>query len=187
MNSFSDVTSEESLGECHGEDSSKYSGRWTSNENLTYITFLVENEHLVAQRKQRRKLRIFKSLSMLVVTRTPEQCRSHHQKMEKKYRTLHGIVSNLRSQLSKDMNLISLADSEADAALHKLFMPESVTTEATAPTTVPIDPFLTENLTSVFGKDRGQSSDSEDYSILHKYCVEVEFDDSPYLYDFSLL
>lgn len=40
--------------------------------------------------------KIFKSMEMFVGTRQAEQCRSHHQKMEKKYLNFTTIISNLR-------------------------------------------------------------------------------------------
>lgn len=44
----------------------------------------------------RRMDKIFKSMEMFVGTRQAEQCRSHHQKMEKKYLNFTTIISNLR-------------------------------------------------------------------------------------------
>lgn len=42
--------------------------------------------------------KIFKSMEMFVGTRQAEQCRSHHQKMEKKYLNFTTIITNLRKQ-----------------------------------------------------------------------------------------
>ena len=42
--------------------------------------------------------KIFKTMALFVGSREAEQCRSHHQKMEKKYNTISKILINLRKQ-----------------------------------------------------------------------------------------
>jgi hypothetical protein len=42
--------------------------------------------------------KIFKTMECFIETRQAEQCRSHHQKMEKKYQYFPKIITNLRSQ-----------------------------------------------------------------------------------------
>jgi hypothetical protein len=42
--------------------------------------------------------KIFKTMELFIGTRQAEQCRSHHQKMEKKYLNFITIMHNLRSQ-----------------------------------------------------------------------------------------
>jgi hypothetical protein len=44
----------------------------------------------------RRTDKIFKSMASFIGTREAEQCRSHHQKMEKKYRNFYQILLKLR-------------------------------------------------------------------------------------------
>lgn len=44
----------------------------------------------------RRMDKIFKTMEIFVGTRQAEQCRSHHQKMEKKYYNFATIIANLR-------------------------------------------------------------------------------------------
>jgi hypothetical protein len=44
----------------------------------------------------RRMDKIFKTMEIFIGTRQAEQCRSHHQKMEKKYINFISIISNLR-------------------------------------------------------------------------------------------
>jgi len=44
----------------------------------------------------RRTDKIFKTMEIFIGTRQVEQCRSHHQKMEKKYLDFSTIISNLR-------------------------------------------------------------------------------------------
>jgi hypothetical protein len=42
--------------------------------------------------------KIFKTMETFIGTRQAEQCRSHHQKMEKKYHNFVSIIANLRIQ-----------------------------------------------------------------------------------------
>ena len=42
--------------------------------------------------------KIFKTMATFVGTREAEQCRSHHQKMEKKYHSIAKILLSLRRQ-----------------------------------------------------------------------------------------
>lgn len=44
----------------------------------------------------RRMDKIFKTMELFIGTRQAEQCRSHHQKMEKKYLNFPTIIANLR-------------------------------------------------------------------------------------------
>lgn len=46
----------------------------------------------------RRMDKIFKTMAVFVGTREAEQCRSHHQKMEKKYHSFSKILLSLRRQ-----------------------------------------------------------------------------------------
>ena len=46
----------------------------------------------------RRMDKIFKTMETFIGTRQAEQCRSHHQKMEKKYHNFPTIIKNLRLQ-----------------------------------------------------------------------------------------
>ena len=42
--------------------------------------------------------KIFKTMADFVGSRAADQCRSHHQKMEKKYKTFYNIIYNLRME-----------------------------------------------------------------------------------------
>jgi hypothetical protein len=52
-------------------------------------------QHFV-NRHMRRMDKIFKTMEQFIGTRQAEQCRSHHQKMEKKYLNFVAIINNLR-------------------------------------------------------------------------------------------
>ncbi len=43
--------------------------------------------------KYRREMKIFKQMSQYVKTRTPDQCRSHHQKVQKLHKTIIDIIT----------------------------------------------------------------------------------------------
>lgn len=60
----------------------------------------------------RRMDKIFKSMELFVATRQAEQCRSHHQKMEKKYHNFIAIIANLRN--------IHYASPDLDPLLHDM-------------------------------------------------------------------
>jgi hypothetical protein len=52
-----------------------------------------------------------------VGTRQAEQCRSHHQKMEKKYLNFITIISNLRTQHYNSIDIEPILDDLAAASL----------------------------------------------------------------------
>ncbi|CAD8112526.1 unnamed protein product [Paramecium sonneborni] len=49
-------------------------GHWNQEEHLQYLRFLQENTN------HNKGQRLFKRMSQIIGTRTPSQCRSHHQK-----------------------------------------------------------------------------------------------------------
>ncbi|CAD8058448.1 unnamed protein product [Paramecium sonneborni] len=49
-------------------------GHWTKDEHEKYLQFLEDHAHLKKNNK------IFKPMSEIIGTRSPSQCRSHHQK-----------------------------------------------------------------------------------------------------------
>ncbi|CAD8143651.1 unnamed protein product [Paramecium octaurelia] len=49
-------------------------GHWTKEEHDKYLQFLEDHAHLKKNNK------IFKPMSEIIGTRSPSQCRSHHQK-----------------------------------------------------------------------------------------------------------
>ncbi|CAD8096077.1 unnamed protein product [Paramecium sonneborni] len=57
------------------------SGHWTPDEHQTYVEFLEKHHTSTMQNQQNRKNnKIFKLMSEIIGTRSPSQCRSHHQK-----------------------------------------------------------------------------------------------------------
>ena len=71
-------------------------GHWTLEEKKKYHWFL-EIYHVHFENKQMRRMdKIFKTMADFLGSRAADQCRSHHQKMEKKYKTFYNIIFNLR-------------------------------------------------------------------------------------------
>lgn len=69
---------------------------WTDSENFLYLHFLKEFGGLFdSDWQQRKSLRINVAMSQHVKTRSPLQCRSHHQKMMKFHKDIPHIVEHL--------------------------------------------------------------------------------------------
>ena len=67
-------------------------GHWSLTEKLQYLEFLKTHRTHLTKKELRRTDKIFKEMSKFVETRAADQCRSHHQKMEKKYGSMDAIV-----------------------------------------------------------------------------------------------
>ena len=86
-------------------------GHWNHTEKRRYHWFL-EIYHVHFEHKHLRRMdKIFKSMADFIGSRAAEQCRSHHQKMEKKYKSFHNIIFNLRMN---HYYTIDLEDMETD-------------------------------------------------------------------------
>ncbi len=57
------------------------------------MDFLKESKDVINDFKYRREMKIFKQMSQYVKTRTPDQCRSHHQKVQKLHKTISDIIT----------------------------------------------------------------------------------------------
>ena len=60
-------------------------GAWNSKENYVYLKFMAQNAEDFKTETNRRKSKVFFRLSKILKKRTPDQCRSHHQKLQLKY------------------------------------------------------------------------------------------------------
>jgi hypothetical protein len=67
-------------------------------ENKRYHWFLELHSSHFLNKHMRRMDKIFKCMERFVATREAEQCRSHHQKMEKKHGVFVNILKELRRQ-----------------------------------------------------------------------------------------
>ncbi|CAK57248.1 unnamed protein product (macronuclear) [Paramecium tetraurelia] len=64
-----------------GQNGIKNQGHWTNQEHQIYVEFLEQHHCTSMQSQQNRKNnKIFKLMSQTIGTRSPSQCRSHHQK-----------------------------------------------------------------------------------------------------------
>ncbi|CAD8115655.1 unnamed protein product [Paramecium sonneborni] len=69
-----EVTKSQGDGQESSKKISKKSGHWNQDEHESYLRFLQENAN------HNKGQRLFKRMSQIIGTRTPSQCRSHHQK-----------------------------------------------------------------------------------------------------------
>lgn len=66
---------------------------WTLAENGAYVEFLKDNDKVMKDESNRRSSKIFLEMSLFIRTKTPEQCRTHHQKVLGKYESIEKIMS----------------------------------------------------------------------------------------------
>lgn len=59
--------------------------RWRANENTRYAEFLMTNQKDFESEYLRRTTKVFTRLALEVENKTIKQCKSHHQKMMKKF------------------------------------------------------------------------------------------------------
>ncbi|CAD8058873.1 unnamed protein product [Paramecium sonneborni] len=55
-------------------------GHWSEQEHKTYLNFLNVHRSVMESSDQKKTSKIFKLMSETIGTRSPSQCRSHHQK-----------------------------------------------------------------------------------------------------------
>jgi hypothetical protein len=71
-------------------------GHWSKRENMLYVMFLNYFEAKFSKKQNRRLWKFFKLMSEFIETRSPNQCRSHHQKMEKNYSSVSSIIKTYK-------------------------------------------------------------------------------------------
>ena len=69
--------------------------KWTLKENTKYAHFLMKFAKDMDSEAARRALHLFKIMAKGIYRRSAEQCRTHHQKMVKRYGSIENIVHNL--------------------------------------------------------------------------------------------
>ncbi|CAK82114.1 unnamed protein product (macronuclear) [Paramecium tetraurelia] len=91
----------------------KNNGHWTKEEHEKYLQFLEDHAHLKKNNK------IFKPMSEIIGTRSPSQCRSHHQKfnplspqVQRKSVKLIKINSDLKVQTQQQEETNETIDDE---------------------------------------------------------------------------
>lgn len=70
----------------------KNKGRWSQEEQRQYYEFLKDNLGYFENKDNRRYDKVFKMMSSKIRTRTSDQCRTHHQKLEARYKKLTKIM-----------------------------------------------------------------------------------------------
>jgi len=68
---------------------------------MRYIVALRKNIKLMRSHKSRKVNKVFKMMSDMIKSRSSVQVKSHHQKLEKKYHNISGIIFNVESQLKR--------------------------------------------------------------------------------------
>ena len=77
-------------------------GSWSIQETKIYLKFLEDYTEDFSSETLRRKLTVFHRLSKALRKRTPDQCRSHHQKLQNKFNNdLDAIINFVRGKLSR--------------------------------------------------------------------------------------
>jgi hypothetical protein len=81
---------------------------WNDKEQQRYINFLAERRSILElPPNQRKHKKIHQKMSTAINSRNSLQCRSHHQKMLKKYGSISGILEEFKA-LIKRSNLLKL-------------------------------------------------------------------------------
>ena len=79
--------------------------KWSEEENLSYCFFLQANLNEFNPDRCRRTKNFFNRMSeFLEEERDNEQCRSHHQKMLKKYGTVEKIIRHFQNQEDRSVS-----------------------------------------------------------------------------------
>ncbi|CAK80539.1 unnamed protein product (macronuclear) [Paramecium tetraurelia] len=55
-------------------------GHWTQKEHRLYLQFIETNKEIMMKSDMKKQEKIFKQMSIVIKSRSPSQCRSHHQK-----------------------------------------------------------------------------------------------------------
>jgi hypothetical protein len=61
-----------------------------------YIEFICEHSKQLNDKSSRKSQRVFLQMSMVITSRSAEQCRTHHQKMLKTHGSLEHVVADYR-------------------------------------------------------------------------------------------
>lgn len=79
-------------------------GEWNYQENQVYLQFMIDNTADFLSERTRRKTKVFYRLSKILKKRTPDQCRSHHQKLQLKYKDdLFSIIGEVHRKIQKSI------------------------------------------------------------------------------------
>lgn len=79
----------------HAYEEQSKTGHWNDRENAKYFAFLDKFKDRFLEKESRRQCKIFKALSQFIRTRNANQCRSHHHKMKKNFKTIEETLSSM--------------------------------------------------------------------------------------------
>lgn len=71
----------------------KNQGNWKKDEEARFMEHMLKHDEIYRDKDLRRTHKIFKKMGKFVRTRSSEQCRSHHQKLELKLKSYDAIIS----------------------------------------------------------------------------------------------
>ena len=74
---------------------------------------MLKHEEIYRDKDLRRTHKIFKKMGKYVKSRSSEQCRSHHQKLELKLKSFDGIINYIQDKI-KD----PVIEDESDDGIH---------------------------------------------------------------------
>ncbi|CAD8213947.1 unnamed protein product [Paramecium octaurelia] len=80
-------------------------GHWSAQEHQVYLTFLSQHREVMESSELKKTNKIFKLMSDIIKSRSPSQCRSHHQKFNpySKYLVNNNIVRRkMKEQMLND-------------------------------------------------------------------------------------
>lgn len=97
----------------------KRNGIWTLVESEKYKNFLKRYRTIFLEHRLRRCNQIFVKMSEKLKSREPLQCRSHHQKMLKKHRTIDQIISHFEEKLQTAREDLSFEKSQQSMGCDK--------------------------------------------------------------------
>ena len=69
-------------------------GKWSQDEQILYKKFLGDHLVLFQDKSTRKSNKVFLKMSGIITTRTPQQCRTHHQKMFKFHGSQEAILNS---------------------------------------------------------------------------------------------
>ncbi|CAD8092873.1 unnamed protein product [Paramecium sonneborni] len=80
-------------------------GHWSAQEHQVYLNFLEQHREVMESSELKKTNKIFKLMSDIIKSRSPSQCRSHHQKFNpySKYLINNNIVRRKMKEQSKDI------------------------------------------------------------------------------------
>ncbi|CAD8085677.1 unnamed protein product [Paramecium sonneborni] len=92
-------------------------GHWSAQEHQVYLTFLLQHREVMESSELKKTNKIFKLMSDIIKSRSPSQCRSHHQKFNpySKYLVNNNIVRRkMKEQMLNDSSNLKQFQSEID-------------------------------------------------------------------------